>query len=179
MEGEGYVVYVGSYPSVDVARDDFEAIEMLKKEKFFGEYDSALFEKTADGKVKILNTDATQRFTGGLVGGVAGAVVGLFFPAFLAWTLGGMALGAIVGNFAKGFSRSDIKEIGEALDAGQAGIILVAETTLEEGIDKLMRQASKVMQKEVRADRAAVEREAKEMARAEKEAMKEHEHAHV
>ena len=48
--------------------------------------------------------------------------------------------------------RGDIKEVGEMLDAGEAGIVFVGEATVEAGVEKLMNKASKIMKKEIKAD---------------------------
>jgi uncharacterized membrane protein len=89
---EGLIVYAASYGNIDDAAADFEGIKLLNREKFVGGYESALFEKREDGKVKIINTDASQRGWGAKAGLVAGAVVGLIFPPSIA----GMAASARV-----------------------------------------------------------------------------------
>lgn len=51
------VVIAGVYDSVEDARADFKAIEDLHHEKALAFYESAVFEKEADGQVKVLDTD--------------------------------------------------------------------------------------------------------------------------
>jgi len=149
---DGVVMYFGSYNSLADAREDFEAIKLLKSEKFIGDYESALFERTEQGDVKVIETDATERAWGAKAGGVTGAVIGLIFPpSILAMGAVGAGVGAIAGNLMRGIKRKDIKEIGEMLDEGQAGVILVGFTTIEEGMDRLMKRAAKVMKQEVDA----------------------------
>ena len=151
-ESEGLILYAAAYDSLDVAREDFEGIKFLKSEKFIGNYEAALFVKEEGGKVKIVNTDATERGWGAKVGIVTGAVLGIIFPpSILGMAALGGGIGAVLGNFMKGMKRSDIKEIGDMLDEGQAGIILVGEVTLEEGLDRLMKRAAKIAKKEVDA----------------------------
>jgi len=146
------VMFVASYGDVEDARLDFEAIKMLKHEKFLGEYESALFEKDAEGKVKILDTDATERGWGAKAGVITGAVIGLIFPpTILAAGALGAGIGAVGGNIMRGVKRKDIMEIGEMLDEGTAGVILVGFTTIEEGVDRLMKRAAKVMKQEIDA----------------------------
>ena len=41
-------------------------------------------------------------------------------------TAGGALLGAVAGHAAAGMSRHELKELGEQLDAGQAGLVVVA-----------------------------------------------------
>lgn len=156
---DGIIVYAGTYDSVDAAKEDFEVIKAAHAEKWIGTYDAALFDKTEDGKVKILDTDATQRGYGATVGGLAGAIFGLIFPPGLLFGAAiGAGVGAIIGNLAKGFSRKDIHEVGESLDDGQCGIILVADATTEAGLERLMKRAKKVAKKEVNASAAELKK---------------------
>jgi hypothetical protein len=68
---------------------------------------------------------------GGSVGLATGLVIALFPAAAIgggllaATTGGGAGLGALAGHAAAGMSRKDLKELGEKLDAGQAGLIVV------------------------------------------------------
>ena len=105
------------------------------------------------GKVKIVDTDETSRAHGAVGGAIAGAVIGVIFPpSLLVMAAGGGAVGAVIGHVAKGMPRGDIKEIGDMLDEGEAGIIFVGEATVEAGVDKLMKKATKVMKKEIQAE---------------------------
>lgn len=159
-ESDGFVVYAGEYPDLDTAKDDFAAIKGLHKADFIGQYDAALFTKEEGGKVKIIDTDETARARGAKGGIIAGAVLGVLFPpSVLAMAAGGGALGAIIGHVHKGMPRGDIKELGELLDEGEAGIVLVAEMTIEEGLDKMLKQAAKVMKKEIQADADELKKE--------------------
>lgn len=152
-EPEGVIMYAAAYANLDDAKMDFEGIQMMKQEKFIGDYEAALFTKEEGGKIKIVNTDATQRGWGAKVGLVTGAVLGIIFPpSILGMGALGAGVGAMLGNFMKGMKRSDIKEIGDMLDEGQAGIVLVGEVTLEEGLDRLMKRAAKLAKKQVDAD---------------------------
>jgi len=147
---EGVIAFAGVYSDKQDALDDFEAIKMAHKESWIGMYGSAVFEKDAEGKVKILNTDATTRGSGAKWGAVAGAVVGVIFPpSILVGAATGAAAGAVVGNIVKGFGRGDIKDLAEKLEPGQAGVVLVAEATLEEGAEKLMKRAKKIAKQQV------------------------------
>jgi len=150
---DGLIVFAGQYGDVELAKADFEALKELKRMDFVGVYEAALFTKTDDGSVKILDTDATQRGEAAKVGAVTGAVLGVIFPpSLLATAAFGAGAGALVGNFMKSISRSDVKEIGEVLDAGQAGIIFVGEATLEAGMRKLLKGVAKELKVAVDAD---------------------------
>ena len=58
-------------------------------------------------------------------------------------------------------SRHDLKELGEHLDKGQAGLIVVGVSDVEAKIQSAMKNAEKVEKKELKADNAAIEADAK------------------
>jgi hypothetical protein len=95
-----------------------------------------------------------------------GLVVALFpFAAIggglLAATAGGGAiLGAVAGHAAAGMSRGDLKELGEALDAGQAGLVVVAVSDMGAKVERAMKHAEKLQEKELKADTSEIERDA-------------------
>jgi len=70
-------------------------------------------------------------------------------------------LGAVAGHAAAGMSRKDLKELGEQLDAGQAGLVVVAVADMEAKVEKAMKKAEKVQKKELKADTNAIEADAK------------------
>jgi uncharacterized membrane protein len=147
-ESEGIIGYVGLYASADDAMADFESIKDAHKADWVGTYDAAVFEKTAEGKVKVLDTDATQRGEGAKVGAITGAVFGLIFPPSILISAGiGAAVGAGYGNLTKGFMNGDVT----ALAPGQAGVMLFADAEFEVGADQLMRRATKIAKQRVDA----------------------------
>jgi hypothetical protein len=101
------------------------------------------------------------------VGLATGLVVVLFpFAAIgggllAATTAGGAVLGAVAGHAAAGMSRKDLKELGDHLDAGQAGLVVVAVSDMEAKIERAMKQAQKVETRELKADTTKIEADAK------------------
>ena len=59
-------------------------------------------------------------------------------------------------------SRDDLKELGEQLDAGEAGLIVVAVSDTEAKIDEALKKAEKITKKQVKADQEALEKAAAE-----------------
>jgi uncharacterized membrane protein len=101
------------------------------------------------------------------VGLATGLVVALFPAAAIgggllaATTAGGAALGAVSGHAAAGMSRKDLKELGEYLDEGQAGLVVVGVTELEDDVKQAMGHAEKVETRELQADTDKIEQDAK------------------
>ena len=75
--------------------------------------------------------------------------------------LGGAVLGALAGHAAAGMSRKDLKELGEHLDAGQAGLVVVAVSDMGAEVERAMKQARKIEARHLTADTAAIEADAK------------------
>jgi uncharacterized membrane protein len=157
MAEEPFVAYVGAYDDVDSARADFDAIKAMHKEAWIGPYEGALFTKQEGGKVKVLDQDSSIRAAGAGAGALVGGLIGLIFPpSILGGAAVGGAAGAMLGHFFGTFKRSDIAEIGDMLDEGDAGIIMIGVATPELGAQKLMKRAAKVAKKQVDADAKAI-----------------------
>lgn len=144
------VLYAGSYALEADAEADFIGIKVAHHAGLIGKYQAALFTKDEDGKVKVLNTDSTTRVTGAKWGLATGAVVGLLFPpSLIAGLVWGGGIGTLVGHLAKGWGHSDIKELGEALEVGQSGVVAVAEATPDVAAQRVLKKATKAAKREI------------------------------
>ncbi len=172
MAVDTFIVYVGVYGSVSDADADYELVKDLHTEAdLIDAYDAAVVERRADGKVKITKKHETPTRAGGVLGGGVGLATGLVVALFpfaaiggglLAVTTGGGAvLGALAGHAAAGMSRKDLKELGEHLDAGQAGLVVIAVSDMGAKVERAMKQARKVEEKQLKADTAEIEADAK------------------
>jgi uncharacterized membrane protein len=168
-----FLVYAGIYDDVDDALADYQAVKELHTEAhLIDAYDAAVVERREDGKVKIVKKHETPTRAGGVLGGGFGLASGLviaLFPAaaigtglLAATTTGGAVLGAIAGHAAAGMSRKDLKEMGEHLDAGQAGLVVVAVSDVQAKVEAAMKRAKKVEEKQMRADHDRLQAEATE-----------------
>jgi uncharacterized membrane protein len=166
-------VYSGVYQNVEDALADYESVHSLHTDAgLIDAYDAAVVERRSDGKVKIVKKHETPTRVGGVLGGGAGLATGLviaLFPAaaiggglLLATGGGGALLGSLAGHAAAGMSRSDLKELGEDLDKGQAGLVVVAVSDMQSKVESAMKHAQKVQAKEMKADQEAIEADAKE-----------------
>ncbi len=151
---------VGAYANEDDARADYEVVKALHGEKVIGGFDAAVITRDDQGKVHVDKDEtATRRGAWGGLG--VGALLGLIFPPSLIGTAAvGAAVGALGGHLSKGLSRSDMKELGELLENGEAGLVVIGDWRLEERVEELMRRAVRRQAKELRdLDRAETERQ--------------------
>ena len=152
MSDNPIFIYAATYPSTDDAWADYDILLDLHAQKLVGTYDAAVINKDADGKVHVHKHEkATQH---GAWGGIAvGALVGVLFPpSIIAGAAVGGVVGGLGGHFRKGLSRGDAKELGEALDAGTASLVVIGESRVGEQLDKALTHAEKSVEKEVDAD---------------------------
>jgi uncharacterized membrane protein len=172
MAVDTFMAYVGVYGSVSDAEVDYDLVKALHTEAgLIDAYDAAVVEHRADGKVKIVKKHETPTRVGGVLGGGVGLATGLVVALFpfaaigggllLATTGGGALLGAVAGHAAAGMSRHDLKDLGEQLDEGQAGLVVVAIADMGAKVEQAMAKAEKVQAKELKADAGAIEQDAK------------------
>ncbi len=172
MPIDTFFAYSGLYANVKDALEDYDAVHALHTEAgLIDAYDAAVVERKPDGKVKIVKKHETPTRVGGVLGGGVGLATGLviaLFPAaaiggglLLATGGGGALLGAVAGHAAAGMSRKDLKELGEELDEGQAGLVVVAIADMQSKVEAGMKHAEKIQAKELKADQKAIEADAK------------------
>jgi uncharacterized membrane protein len=165
------IAYVGVYDSLAEAEADYDLVKELHVEAgLIDAYDAAVIERREGGKTKIVRKHETPTRVGGVLGGGIGLATGLavaLFPfaavggGLLAATTGGGAiLGAVAGHAAAGMSRDDLKALGEHLDTGEAGLVVVAVSDMGAKVERAMERARKVEQRQLEADTAEIERDA-------------------
>lgn len=141
-------VYLGTYGSETDAEQDLRAVKTLHKDGVIGTYDAAVVHKD-NGHVHVHKVEKPTR-RGAWTGLGVGAVVGILFPPSIIGTaLVGGAAGGLVGHFARGMSRKDVKELGETLDQGEAALIVIGRDRLGEQLDKALTHADKLVEKEL------------------------------
>ncbi|MFN8550712.1 MAG: hypothetical protein U0103_04425 [Candidatus Obscuribacterales bacterium] len=173
-----FIVFTGTYSTVEDAVHDFETVKALYDNlKIIDTFDAAVLEKQANGKVKIVKKHEQPTREGlklgaglGLATGVAialfpGAAIG---AGLLAATTGaGAAIGALAGHAAGGMSRSDLKELGETLDTGTASLVVIAASDIEGKVRDALKKAVKTIRKQVKANMKELEKELEQAAKEE------------
>jgi hypothetical protein len=121
-EKKPLVVYAAAYETVDAALADLDAIEQAHKDEMIGQYDAAVIDKEDDGKPHVGKRMDRPHIR--------------FIPE---WFGGGT------------LPRKELHEAAEQLTANQAGLIAVGEPTIEQGLDKALTKAAKVVKRTVEA----------------------------
>jgi uncharacterized membrane protein len=162
MSDRPVFIYAATYGDRADALADYDSLLDLHAARLVGTYDVALIVKDADGKVHVHKHEKPTQH--GAWGGIAvGALVGVLFPPSIigAAVVGGV-VGGVGGHLRKGMSRGDSKELGELLEGGEAALIVVGESRLEEELDKALTRAEKSIEKEIDADSEEFKRELEE-----------------
>jgi uncharacterized membrane protein len=149
-------VIAAAYDDVDAAVADYEAVKALYREvQTSHDFDASVIAKDADGKVRIVKKHEQPTRHGAAVGlgwGLAVGVAAVLFPpvGIGIATAGatGAAIGGVAGHASGGMSRSDLKDLGELLDAGQAGLIAVYAANFADQIAANMKAANRVISRE-------------------------------
>ena len=118
---EQLVLYTAAYETLDAALTALDAIEQAHKDELIGKYDAAVIDKE-NGKPHVAKRMDRPRVR--------------VIPE---WFGGGT------------LPRKELHEAAEELTANQAGLIAVGEPTIEQGVDKALTGAAKVVKRTVDA----------------------------
>ena len=168
MSDRPVFLYAALYDDIADAEADYDAVAGLNvKAALFdlhaagaiGTFDSAVIRKDDDGKVRVTKTEKPTQH-GAWTGAGVGALVGIIFPpAILGSAIVGAGAGGLVGHLRKGISRGDLKDLGDELERGSAAVIVIGESKIEEQLQKAVKRANKLIEKEIDADADELERE--------------------
>ena len=154
QENDTLYVIAAAYDDVGPAVADYEAIKLLYRQVHTShDFDAAVIAKDENGKVHIVKKHEQPTRHGAVVGlgwGLAVGVAAALFPPIgmgIAAASGsaGAAIGGVAGHASGGMSRSDLKDLGETLDEGQAGLIAVYETNLADQIVANIKAANRLV----------------------------------
>jgi len=173
QEKDTLYVIAAAYDDVDAAVADYEAVKALYREvKSSHDFDASVVAKDEKGKVSIVKKHEQPTRHGAAVGlgwGLAAGVAAALFPPVAIGIAGagaaGAGIGAVAGHASGGMSRGDLKDLGETLDAGQAGLIVVYETNLADQIAANIKAANRMVS---RATDMAADKLAEDMKEAQK-----------
>jgi uncharacterized membrane protein len=151
-------VYAAVYDTIADAEADYEVVFELHALGAVGTFDAAIIHNE-DGKVHVHKSEKPTQH-GAWTGIAVGALAGILFPPSIIGTaIVGGAAGGVIGHLWKGMSRSDLKDLGEALDEGEAAVIVVGESKIDEQIEKATKRARKLIERQIDADADELKRE--------------------
>jgi uncharacterized membrane protein len=164
-----FIIFAARYDTLGAAEADYHAVrEFYAASGLIDTYDAAVITRDADGKVRIVAKHEQPTRTGawrGLGIGLAGGALVALFPAvglgagLLLGSVSGAGIGALAGHVTAGLRRADLKDLGELLDEGQSGLVVVAASDLEGRVEQIIRHAGRVTKKPLKADEQALAEE--------------------
>jgi len=158
-------VIVGQYASVEEASEDLDYILQEREEHLISVFDGAVVAKRGDGMVRIVRKHETPVRFGAWGGAVVGGILGLAFPPLLLEAgATGAIVGAVVGHLWKGMSRSDIRELGDALEADSAALVIAVDSETSEAARGAMGRALRLTECTVAARASDIDRAISEIA---------------
>ena len=164
------VVLGASYDSVSDAEVDYEAVKALYYNAGVGhEFDAAILERGADGKVKVSKKHEQSTRHGAWAGLAIGAASAILPGIGLAvGAAAGAGIGAVAGHIKGGMKDSDLKKLGEVLDRGDAGLVAIYATNMADQVAKSIKAEDRYVSEAMDADADALAKQIEEAEKAEK-----------
>ncbi len=166
------LVMAASYDSVADAEVDYEAIKALYYDRGAShDFDAAVIEREDDGKVNVVKKHEQPTRHGaakGLGWGLAIGAASAIFPGIgllggmVAGAAGGATVGAVKGHVEGGMSDGDLKQLGETLEQGRAGLIAVYQTTLADQVAASIKADNRFISQAIDAQADELARQIKE-----------------
>lgn len=156
-------LYAATYATEADAEQDYDVLLAAYDDYVVKTYDVALVTKDSDGVAHVSKHEKPTQHAA-WTGAAVGALIGILFPpALLATTAVGAVSGGIIGHLWGGMSRSDVKEVGDFLDNGQAALVILAKSELDDIAKDFARSENHMAKKLDKADAKALEKSLKEL----------------
>jgi uncharacterized membrane protein len=162
MAMDTFTLIASQYALEEDALADYDAVRDVYMDlDIIDTYDAAVITRDADGKVRIVKKVEEPTRQGAAAGLAMGLAVGALVALFPAVAIGaglaiggasGAVLGATAGHVAAGMSRSDLKDIGELLDTGTSGLVVVAAADVEARVEAAIVRGKDIAKKQVQLD---------------------------
>ncbi len=151
MANENLILYVASYDDAAAAGADFQSLKDAQVAGDFAVVGAVVASRNDAGEVTVDEHGVASPVAGGTTLGAAGGlVVGLFAPPLLLATALGAGIGAGIGELKK---RHEEKQLGvdieEYLPPGSSAVIVVADDTYLDRVDKALAKSNKKISRAV------------------------------
>ena len=150
MSDKPVTVAVATYADRASADQDYDAIRGMKHQGQIDHLAIAMVMKDEDGELKIDRHDSTAKhlaWGGGVLGGVltvVSAPLGIVFLGPLAATTAVWAgAGGLVGHFWKNIPKDEVRRMGDLLEEGDTGLVIVAVNPKGADVESLLANAVK------------------------------------
>ena len=168
-EPDTVLVLAASYDDVADAEADYQAIKALYYHvEASHDFDAAVIERKDDGSVEVVKKHEQPTRHGAAHGLGWGLAIGAAFAVFPAIGLfgglvagggAGATIGAVRGHMKGGMSDDDLEKLGDVLDRGRAGLIVVYATNMADQVAANIKATNRFISHEIdaRADELAKE----------------------
>jgi uncharacterized membrane protein len=134
-------ITVAAYDDLTKAQTDWALVEAAGDADSIYISDAAMLERDPEGRVAQIHR---QSHHGWGKGAVVGAVWGLLFPpALIAGAVAGSVGGGVIARLNRSLDRGDLKDLGEAMDAGEIALVVVTNTESVKTLQGLLTNATK------------------------------------
>ncbi len=151
-------VIVAAFDGMDTAKEAFDDLKQLEKDKSIKIENAAILQKDHDSNLHIRDVKDMTGTRGAVLGGVTGAVVGVITGPVGWVALGGATIGGLVAKLKDGgFDNSRLEQWGDRLQPGTSAIVAVIDHTWVRDVEAaLQKQAREVMTLEIGKDITAL-----------------------
>ena len=161
-EKDTLLVLAASYDRLADAEADYEAVKALYYSAAAShDFDAAVLDRDEEGKVRVVRKHEQPTRHGAAVGlgwGLAiGAVCAIFPPIGIVGGLAvgggaGAVIGAVTGHVKGGLDDADLKQLGDVLNKGQAGLVAVYAVNMADQIVASIKAQDRYVSKELDAN---------------------------
>ena len=150
-------VIVAAFDGMDSAKEAFDDLKQLEKEKSIKIENAAILRKDHDSKLHVRDVKDMTGTRGAVLGGVTGAVVGVITGPVGWVALGGAAIGGLVAKLKDGgFDNSRLEQWGDQLKPGTSAIVAVVDHLWVRDVEAALKEAARdVITLEIGKDIAA------------------------
>ncbi len=150
-------VIVAAFDGMDTAKEAFDDLKQLEKDKSIKIENAAILQKDHDSKLHIRDVKDMTGTRGVVLGGVTGAIVGVITGPVGWVALGGAAIGGLVAKLKDGgFDNSRLEQWGDKLQPGTSALIAVVDHIWVRDVEAALKEdAREIMTMEISDEIAA------------------------